>query len=124
MEWVLLACVCSSALCKALWLRYKHARDSCDHFPHALAYHPAGSEKSLWEGQEYEKESVAINKFQVLLEEAVFTEHRVTLTLGTHILASPSLCDSSTLPLFPDKPFSAHVPLLVPCLSFPPRLSH
>lgn len=74
---------------------WKHGRDSWDHLPVHKHNHPASSERSLWEGQEYEKESVAINKFQVLLAEAVFTEHRVTLTLGTHILASPSLCDSS-----------------------------
>lgn len=99
-------------------------RDSCDHFLMRKHNHPARSEKSFWEGQEGEKKSVATNKFQVLLEEAVFTEHRVALTLGTHILASSSLCVGSRLPWFPVKPFSAYVPFLVLFLSFPPRLSH
>lgn len=114
----------SSALCKVLWLHCKHARDSCDDFPMHKHNHPASSKKSLWEGQEYEKESVAVNKLQVLLEEAVFIEHRVTLTLGTHIPVSPSICICSRLPLLFVKPFCVHVPLLMPFLSFPPRLSH
>lgn len=67
--------------------------------------HPASSEESLWEGQEYEKESTAINKLEVLLEEAVFTAHRGPLALGRHNLASPSLDVTGNFFFFPVKPF-------------------
>lgn len=50
------------------------------------------------------------------LEGAVCTEHRGTLTLGTHVPASPSRCVGSSLPLFSAKPFRF---LTLSCHRFP-----
>lgn len=106
----------SQALFKALLPCRKHERDSRDHFSMHKHNHSASSEKSLWEGQEYEEESRTINKPSVLREGAVCTEHRGTLTLGTHIPASPSRCVGSSLPLFSAKPFRF---LTLSCHRFP-----